>query len=180
MRMKERGFTLTEVLITIGVVAILGAIIVPVGRGVLMKAHKLRCLSNLREIGLALDSYTRDHHGRLPDLHSMRASRNAEIPVLETELRRYNSNPDIFRCPADREFFKKSGSSYAWNNLVSNTPREAMNFLGSDQAAKIPLAGDKEAFHGNKNGTNLLYGDFRSGDKVKFSTGGGALSHARK
>ena len=178
--MRRKGFTLTEVLIAIGVIAILGAVIVPVGRGLLVKSQKLRCQSNLRAIGFALDSYCRDHNGRLPELHSMRASRHSDLPVLETELRKYDSNPDIFKCPADREFFRKSGSSYAWNNLVSGTPREAMNFLGSDQASKIPLVGDKEAFHGDENGTNLLYGDFRPGDKVKFSTGGGALGHARK
>lgn len=175
----KRGFTLTEILIAIGIIAILGAIIVPVGRGVLAKSHKLRCQGNLRDIGLALDSYCRDHNGRLPDLYAMRSSRSSDVPVLETELRKYNSNPEVFRCPADREFYRKSGSSYAWNNLVSGTPREAMNFLGSDQAAKIPLVGDKESFHGDENGTNLLYGDFRAGDEVKFSTGGGALGHAK-
>lgn len=99
--------------------------------------------------------------------------------MLETVLRDYQSNPDLFHCPADKEFYKKSGSSYAWNNVVSGTAREAMNFFGGNQASKIPLAGDKEAFHGDENGTNLLYGDFRTGDKVKFSVGGGALGHAK-
>lgn len=176
----KRGFTLTEILIVIGVVAVLGAVIVPVGKGILTKSQKMRCQSNLREVGFALDAYCRDHHGRLPDLYSMRSSRNSDVPVLENSLRKYNSNPDIFNCPADREFFKKSGSSYAWNNVVSGMAREDMSFFGGDQASKIPLVGDKEAFHGDENGTNLLYGDFRSGDEVKFSTGGGALGHARK
>lgn len=176
---SKKGFTLTELLIVVGVIAVLGAVIVPIGRSVLVKTQKLRCQSNLREIGFALDSYCRDNNGRLPDLQSMRASRNADVPVLEVVLKKYNSNPDIFRCPADREFFKKSGSSYAWNNVVSGTAREAMNFFGGNQASKIPLVGDKEAFHGDENGTNLLYGDFRTDDEVKFSVGGGALGHAK-
>lgn len=175
----KRGFTLTETLIVIAIIAILGAVIFPVARGMMMKAQKLRCQSNLREIGFALDLSSKDNNGRLPDLMSMRSNRNSGIPVLETELRKYISNPEIFRCPADREFYKKSGSSYAWNNLVSGTSRQAMDFLGTDKVSKIPLVGDKEAFHGDDNGTNFLYGDFRSGDEVKFSTGGGALGHAR-
>ena len=120
---------------------------------------------------------TNAHHGRLPELRSMRSSLSANIPVLETVLEDYCSNPEIFRCPADRKFFKKSGSSYAWNNVVSGTALAQMDFFGSNNAAKIPLVGDKEAFHGDKDGTNLLYGDFRSHDEVKFSTGGGALNH---
>ena len=175
----KRGFTLTEMLIVIAVIAVLGAVLFPVTRGVLMKSQKLRCQSNLREIGLALDQYCKEHNGRLPDLMSMRASRNADLPVLETVLRQYVSNPEVFRCPADKEFFKKSGSSYAWNNIVSGTPREAMNFFGGNKASTIPLVGDKEDFHGEENGTNLLYGDFRTADEVKFSVGGGALGHAK-
>ncbi len=175
----KRGFTLPEVLIVVSVIAVLGTVVFPIGRGLINKSQKLRCQNNLREIGFALNSFTNDHHGRLPDLRSMRSSRNADIPVLETVLLKYNSNPDIFQCPADREFFRKSGSSYAWNNVVSGTAREGMNFFGGNQASKIPLAGDKEAFHGDRNGTNLLYGDFRTDDEVKFSVGGGALGHAK-
>lgn len=176
----KKGFTLTEVLIVIAVVAVLAGVLFPVGKGVINKTRKFRCQSNLREIGFALDSYTRDHNGRLPELYSMRANKNADVPVLETVLLKYNSNPDIFNCPSDREFFRKSGSSYAWNNVVSGKAREAMNFFGGSQSSTIPLVGDKEAFHGDENGTNLLYGDFRTDDEVKFSVGGGALGHARK
>ncbi|MGJ8725501.1 MAG: type II secretion system protein [Roseibacillus sp.] len=175
----KRGFTLPEMLIVFGIITVLGAVLFPVTRGVIMKSQKVRCQSNLREIGFALDLACKDNNGRLPDLMSMRSSRNSDVPVLETVLRKYISNPEVFRCPADKEFFKKSGSSYAWNNVVSDTPREAMNFFGGNQASKIPLVGDKEDFHGEENGTNLLYGDFRTADEVKFSVGGGALGHAK-
>lgn len=175
--MKKQGFTLTELLVVLAIIAVLAGVLFPLGRGILTKSQKLRCQTNLRGIGLALDEYTNDHHGRLPELRSMRSSLSANIPVLETVLEDYCSNPEIFRCPADREFFKKSGSSYAWNNVVSGTALAQMDFFGSNNAAKIPLVGDKEAFHGDKDGTNLLYGDFRSHDEVKFSTGGGALNH---
>ncbi len=149
-RKRTRGFTLVEILIVVFGIALIGAIIFPVSRGILVRSQKLRCQNNLRDIGFALDSYCKDHHGRLPDLYSMRTKRNQDLPVLEVVLKKYNSNPEIFNCPADREFFKKSGSSYAWNNLVSGTAREAMNLFGQNKAAKIPLVGDKEAFHGDK------------------------------
>lgn len=176
----RRGFTLTEVLIVLAIVAALGAIAFPITHGVLSRAHELRCRNNLGEIGYALNTYCDDHSGLLPDLLSMRKSSSANVSVLETVLAEYLPNPEVFRCPADGEFFKKSGSSYAWNHLMSDVPRESMAMLGVEAASKIPLVGDKEAFHGKEDGTMFLYGDFRTGDKVKFTTGGGALGYAKE
>lgn len=178
--MKSRpGMTLLEILICIAGIAILAAIVFPLTNGFIKRAHKMRCQGNLRDIGFALDGYCRDHNGALPDLVAMRRSDKANVSVLEVVLLPYNSSTETFHCPADKEFFKKSGSSYAWNNLVSGMPREAMNLFGQNKAKRIPLVGDKEAFHGKKDGTNLLYGDFRTADKVRFTTGGGALGYAK-
>jgi prepilin-type N-terminal cleavage/methylation domain-containing protein len=177
---RNKGFTVTEVLIVIGVIAVLAGILFPVVRGVLRNAHEVRCRNNLKEIGVALHTFCQDHNGRLPDLQSMRKSRNAEVKVLETVLADYLENPEVFHCPADNEFYRKSGSSYAWNNLMSNAPRESMNMFGINKVSKIPLAGDKEAFHGGENGTMFLYGNFSTDNELKFTTGGGALGYARK
>ncbi|MDP0492290.1 MAG: type II secretion system protein [Verrucomicrobiota bacterium JB023] len=175
----KRAFTMPELLVVIAVIAALAGIAIPIGMGIYRKAQKVRCQSNLREIGLALDAYANDHRGNLPDLMSMRRKKNEDLPVLETVLSRYLTNPEVFRCPADKEFYQKSGSSYAWNHLVSGMNVNMMEFFGSEERSSIPLVGDKEAFHGKEDGTNLLYGDFRARDKVRFQTGGGALGHAR-
>lgn len=177
--MNRRGFTITEMFIAIAIVVALGAVIFPVTRGVLGKAHEVRCRNNLGEIGYAVNTYCDEHGGLMPDLLSMRKSSRANVSVIETVLAEYLPNPEVFHCPADREFFKKSGSSYAWNNLMSDAPRESLEMFGVEAASKIPLVGDKEAFHGKENGTMFLYADFRTGDKVKFTTGGGALGYAK-
>lgn len=56
-----RGFTLTELLVVITILAILGAMAVPALRGALDRADRTVCLSNLRQLGQAMTEYTADY-----------------------------------------------------------------------------------------------------------------------
>jgi prepilin-type N-terminal cleavage/methylation domain-containing protein len=58
---RERGFTLTEMLVVIAVIAVLTAILLPVFSTVREKARQNACLSNLRQIGTALTAYAQDY-----------------------------------------------------------------------------------------------------------------------
>ncbi len=61
--MKRGGFALIELLVTIAIIAILAAMLLPVLSRSQEKARQINCVSNLREIGLALNLYAADYNG---------------------------------------------------------------------------------------------------------------------
>jgi prepilin-type N-terminal cleavage/methylation domain-containing protein/prepilin-type processing-associated H-X9-DG protein len=61
------GFTLIEILVVIGIVAVLAALLFPVATGMIGKSHSTHCLSNLRAIGQGIHLYANDNNGDYPD-----------------------------------------------------------------------------------------------------------------
>jgi prepilin-type N-terminal cleavage/methylation domain-containing protein len=64
--LRRNGFTLVELLTVIGIIAVLSAILFPVFARARAKARQARCLSNLQQIGVAIETYVQDNHGFLP------------------------------------------------------------------------------------------------------------------
>ncbi len=58
--MRRLGFTLTELLVVLSILAVLGALAVPALRGALDRADRTVCLSNLRQIGQAMHEFVTD------------------------------------------------------------------------------------------------------------------------
>jgi prepilin-type processing-associated H-X9-DG protein len=66
-RQKRGGaFTVIELLVVIGIVAALFGVLVPALSSARASARKIGCLTNLRQIGLAIHSYADDNHGNIP------------------------------------------------------------------------------------------------------------------
>jgi prepilin-type N-terminal cleavage/methylation domain-containing protein/prepilin-type processing-associated H-X9-DG protein len=59
--MKKQGFTLIELLVVIAIIAILAAILFPVFAQAREKARAITCISNQKQIGLAIIQYVQDH-----------------------------------------------------------------------------------------------------------------------
>lgn len=168
--MKSRGFTLTEALIALAVVAVLAGIAVPVGRSMVLRSREAACLNQLRALGVGLEGYLQDHQQKLPELEAGRDSKSQEVPVLETVLLDYVDGPESFRCPQDRAEFATSGSSYLWNSTQSGLHFSSLSFFGNtERPDKIPLITDKEAWH--PSGTNFLYADQTSSNRIRFIAG---------
>jgi prepilin-type N-terminal cleavage/methylation domain-containing protein len=61
-----RGFTLIELLVVIAIIAILAALLLPSLVSAKQAGRKAACLSNLRQLGIAIQGYAHDNEGRIP------------------------------------------------------------------------------------------------------------------
>src|SRR5438477_10429797 len=61
-----RGFTLIELLVVIAIIAILAALLLPALAAAREAGRKAACLSNLRQIGIAIHGYAADYEGKIP------------------------------------------------------------------------------------------------------------------
>ena len=65
-KVKSHGFTLIELLVVIAIIAILAAILFPVFQKVRENARRTACLSNEKQLGLAIIQYQQDADEKFP------------------------------------------------------------------------------------------------------------------
>lgn len=165
----QRCFTLVELLVVIAIVAVLAALLLPaLGKGK-ATARATACLSNLRQIGIALQLYVQDNNNRLPVMYDVPVSTNSLTPTgrvatIDLVLSNHLGSLKVLQCPADdQQLFERTGSSFAWNTLLNGQDAEHLQvFTMNFDPHQIPVVFDKEAFHrarGVARGVNYLYAD---------------------
>lgn len=93
----RRGFTLIELLVVIAVIAILAAILFPVFSQAREAARRAACTSNIKQIGLALQTYATDYDEVLPPSQLPPTGANVSWPTMVFP---YVKNEGVFVCPS--------------------------------------------------------------------------------
>ena len=148
-RTRLTAFTLVELLTVIAIISVLAALMFPVFATARGKAREISCVSNVRQIGMAIKLYTQDHDEYYPwavdptdkytpIIWSAYPEFQAQIPYmpfLHECLHPYVKSPEIFHCASDTGYtvedftgvpldatptsFKKFGTSYNYRTEIA-------------------------------------------------------------
>lgn len=162
----EHEFTLLELLITIAIIAILAAMLLPVLKQAKVSAFRVACASNQKQIGIDLAGYENDSNVLPPASHIVDSSKNGNYPPNYCWYSLlYNQPPvagkrfyllrsgswKILQCPADTirsaevQYKRNQWRSYNANICALSMIDSAGTVTGSTNAALNPARG----FSGN-------------------------------
>ncbi|MHB8996078.1 MAG: DUF1559 family PulG-like putative transporter [Armatimonadota bacterium] len=93
----RKGFTLIELLVVIAIIAILAAILFPVFAKAREKARQASCLSNCKQLAIAVISYSQDYDEKLVGYSTQS---NGTFYSVWTMLNPYIKNTQVWICPS--------------------------------------------------------------------------------
>ena len=138
--MRRKAFTLVELLVVVGIIALLVAILMPALGRAREQAQWVKCMSNLRQCGQAFQMYVNNNKGRFPTAAAgtfphdwifwedepvgSRPDRHLDKSMIAPYLG-IPVNREILRCPSDDVYNRRSGIyrfSYSSNYLITRLP----------------------------------------------------------
>jgi type II secretory pathway pseudopilin PulG len=89
--------TLVELLVVLMIIVILAAILVPVCGRAIEEANQVNCRANLRNLGVCVLAYAKDHDGWLP----VSGVVDGPHPAVAAALKDYIGDPRVYYCPSE-------------------------------------------------------------------------------
>jgi prepilin-type N-terminal cleavage/methylation domain-containing protein len=144
---RKSGFTLIELLVVIAIIAILAAILFPVFAQARERARAISCVSNGKQMALAIMMYVQDYDEvcpimfpRIPPINTGGADR---VP-FDVQLMPYMKNAGVFACPGDAHPLKNLGLGDYWDGTgKAQNLRRSYGMIGQINTVAGAAAPDK-------------------------------------
>src|SRR5688500_4905484 len=168
---RRHAFSLVELLVVVGIIAILIGILLPVVTKARVAAQRVACRAQLADINRLFQMYLNDSRSRLPRVNTLPslAPPLNDAPSIVQLLEPYTKTATaVWRCPSDRiitetpgtppgfgTYFDREQSSYRYNPMLSALyAGQQLNDTPMYQQGKQDLLAiffDYEPFHGRPN-----------------------------
>jgi prepilin-type N-terminal cleavage/methylation domain-containing protein len=139
---RRSAFTLIELLVVIAIISILASMLMPTFSRAREQARKIVCVSNLNQLGTAIQMYTQDWDETYPSGHPVWAPSNY-TPRLVNVIDPYVHNLQVWSCPSWKGRYTQAyegtysfltGENGLNNNIIGVPPP-------ANSGAGLPAAG---------------------------------------
>jgi prepilin-type N-terminal cleavage/methylation domain-containing protein/prepilin-type processing-associated H-X9-DG protein len=120
---RSKGFTLVELLVVIGIIALLVSILLPTLGRAREKANQVKCQAQIRQILQGMILHSNDHHGYMP----LAGQINTALP--SDNMLKLAATPDDVQDPR-RQKYEYYNNGTAFN--ITSTPAGIGKYLGQD------------------------------------------------